>query len=143
MPQSDYNLWIFGKAVPTVGVDFCHAAAEYSYTAQDYIDFGFTDPHVERGDKFGLHIVINETFTTGSSLAELDIWIVTGTTSSPTTKLTGRAFLLADLAAGKHYFIPCKGKVQRYLGAYGVPNTGAATAGQVCMWFGPDGDGAE
>jgi len=143
MPQSDYKLWIFGKAVPTVGVDLCHSAAEYSYTAEDLVDFGYTDPHVERGGKFGLHVIINETFTTGSSLASLLISIVTGTTSSPTTKLTGRTFLIADLVAGKHYYIPCAGKVQRYLAAYAEPNTGTATAGQVCMWFGPDEDGAE
>jgi hypothetical protein len=143
MPQSDYKLWVFGKAVPTVGVDLCHAAAEYSYTAEDCINFGVTTPDVAKGDKFGLHFVINETFTTGSSLASLLVSIVTGSSSSPTTKLTSRTFLLADLAAGKHYYIPCYGKVLQYLGFYAEPNTGTATAGQVSAWFGPNSDGAE
>jgi hypothetical protein len=135
MGMSDYKLWLHGKATPTVGVDIGHAADEYS---EDEVDFGVTNPNVGAGGKCGLHFVINESFN--ANLTSAQVWIVHGAATAPTTLLIGRYFLLAELVKGKHYFIPMPPTNLQFVRAY-FDLTGVPTAGQVCMWLGPDEDG--
>ena len=115
-----------------------NAGDEYT---DDEVNFGFASPNVGRGGKFGLHVVVTTTFTGLDSGA--NIWIAHGTATAPTTKSVGRFFAVADLIAGKHYFIPGPHSILQFArGLFDVVSENA-TAGAATMWFGPDEDGAE
>ena len=137
MPMSDYVLWLHGKAAPTIGVDIGHSGSEYS---EDEIDTEITYPAWK---DWGLHMIVNETFTT--TLTSIDLNLINGAATTPTAIVSSRpTILLAALTAGKHFYVPFpKGKAMaRYIRGYVVINSGNPTGGQVCMWIGPP-DGSE
>lgn len=132
MGLSDYVFWVHGKDAPTTGVIIGQSGDEYS---ADEVDFEITTPGIEKSGNFGLHILVQTDFAT---MVDNNVWIVTGAATSPTTKLIGRYFVLADLVAGKHYYIPAPpGGMLRYARALWDVVTTNPTAGKVSMWFGP------
>lgn len=136
MGMSDYLLWIHGA--PSLGVAIGRSGSEYS---ADEIDFEITSPGVCKSGNFGLHIWITVSFAT---MVSGEFWIVTGASTSPTTGLIGRRFVLAQLTAGKHYFVPCpRGGLLRYARAYYEVVSTNPTAGLICMAFGPATGGEE
>ncbi len=131
MPQYDYLMLVCSAALYTTDA--------YAYTAVgNVVNFGITQPDLGKAGKFGLHVVITTAFT--ASLTDCVIWIVHGAGATPTTKLSGRYFTLAQLAVLTHYFIPCAPGLLQYASLFwdtnGTPGAGALTA-----WFGPDEDG--
>lgn len=139
MPMAqDYYNYVHGKAAPTTGVDIVHAASEYS---EDELDTELTSPGFLKDGKSGLHILVNEAFDT---LTSITFHIVHGAATAPTTSVISRLILLASLVAGAHIYVPFPAGVQllRYVRGYAELGGSAASAGQVCMWFGPP-DGSE
>lgn len=131
MPLYDYKFLLSdAQAVMT-------AADEYS---TNYVDFGYADPNVGRGGKFGLHLVVTTAFTGLDS--GCNVWIVDGTTTSPTTKTVARFLAVASLTAGAHFYIPGPHSLQRYVRCYYDLVSEVATAGAFTAWLGPDEDGA-
>lgn len=101
------------------------------------IDFEVTTPKV--GHNFGMHIIITATFATTVSI---DFKVMTGAATAPATNIAAhRNLLLADLVAGKHYFIPVPPTLERYVRAYYDVNTNA-TAGKVTVYLGESGQGS-
>jgi hypothetical protein len=136
MGMSDYLLWLHGA--PALGVAIGQSGSEYS---ADEVDFEITTPGVEKSGNFGLHIQVTVSFT---GMVSGEFWIVTGAATAPTTGLSGRRFLLAQLTAGKHYFVPCApGGLLRYARAYYEVVSTNPTAGLVCLYFGPRTGGEE
>lgn len=137
MGMSDYLLWLHSKAT-AAGTAIGQSGDEYS---EDEVDFELTTPGIEKSGNFGLHIQVQTSFET---MVDCIVWIVTGAATAPTTKVIGRSFVLADLVAGKHYFIPCpRGAMLRYARALWDVVTTNPTAGKVSMWFGPATGGEE
>ena len=132
MPIRDYKLGLNAITGQTM-VD-----GNYS-TDESY--FGYADPNVGRGGKFGLHIVVITTYETLTSGGE--IWVVHSTGGTSTERHMGRWFAVASLTAGKHYFLPCGHSLKAYARAKFVKTTEDASAGALTLWFGPDEDGAE
>lgn len=116
--------------------------AEYSYTSKgNVVNFGMTQPDLAKAGKFGLHIVITTKYET--TMTACEIWIVHGSGATPTTRLVGRYFAIADMLAGKHFFIPCSPGLLQYAALHGTPATGNPGSGKMTAWFGPDEDGTE
>lgn len=106
----------------------------------DEVNFGVTNPNMGKSGMFGMHIIVTTTFATTVSI---DFKAIDGAASAPTTHiLAQRNLLLADLVAGKHYFIPFPPSMLQYVRAYYDVNTDA-TAGKVTVYLGEPGQGAE
>lgn len=127
MPAYDKNLLLCEAQV------LGNAADEYT---TDEVNFGITTPAPNKSGIFGLHVVITTAFAGLDSGAI--IWIVDGASTSPTGKHTGAFFTAAELAANKHYFIPCSNRalLQYARGLFDIVNE-VATGGAATMWFGP------
>ena len=130
-PMYDYKFLVHSNAA--IGA----AADEYS---TDEVNFGVANPDIGRGGKFGLHIVVTEAFAGIASGAVF--WIIHGAATAPTTKHIGRFFTAAQLALGKHFFIPGGHTLLQYARML-FDESEVTTAGKVTCWFGPDEDGAE
>ena len=114
-----------------------NAADEYMDTE---IDFGVVTPAVNKGRKFGLHMVVTTTYTGLDSGAI--VWICHGAATAPTTKHTGMFIPVASLVAGKKFYIPCGSiaLLQFCRGLFDIV-TEVATAGASTCWLGPpDGE---
>ncbi len=135
MPMYDYKYLLLSAAALGNGGD------EYAYTAKgNVINFGQTTPGEVQGGKFGLHCVLTTAYA--GTMTTCEIWVVTGSGATPTTKLVGRYFAVADMTVGRHIYIafPPTGILQyasMWIDVAGTPDAGAMTA-----WFGPDEDGA-
>ncbi len=137
-PASDYKLWVHSKDAPTTGTAIGAAGDEYS---ADEINCGQTYQPISGAENFGLNIEIMQTFT---DLTSVLISIVHGAATAPTTVLASRYFVLADLVAGKVFFIStCGAKVKQFMRAYFDLTGTNPAAGKVNMWFGPRAGGAE
>ena len=133
MPKYDYLFLLHDDT------DIGHAADEYS---TNEVDFGMTNPDINKSGNFGLHMIVTEAFTDLDSGANL--WIVHGAATSPTTKHTGMFIPVANLTLGAHFFVPCGSiPLLRYARALFDIVSESATLGEVTMYFGPGPDGAE
>ena len=132
MPIYDYKMLLASAQV------LGNAGDEYS---DEEVNFGVANPNLGRSGKFGLHVIVTTSFATLTSGAI--IWIIHGAETAPTTKLVGRFFTAAQLAAGKHYFIPGGHTLLQFARALFDVVTENATAGAATLYFGPDEDGAE
>jgi hypothetical protein len=142
IPMSDYYGWLHGRTRAAdgsfAGTVICQSGAEAS---ELYLDAGKTYSDEGGQQQMGVHVLVTVDFATTVSIR----FDVVHNTGAPTTaKVIGsRVLLLAELVAGKHYFIPFFAKdILRYLGVYATPSTNP-TAGALCMWVGPGPDGAE
>ncbi len=135
MPINDYKMRI------CTALAFMTAGNEYAYTVDNVVNFGVTEPDLGKDGKFGAHLVITTTFAT--TMTSCEIWIVHGSGATPTTKLTGRYFAIADMPAGAHLYIPCAPGLLQYASIYGLPTGGNPGTGNLTAWFGPDSDGAD
>ena len=135
MPMYDYKYLICSALALMTG------GAEYGYTVGNQVNFGRAKPDLGKAGKFGLHIVITTTFAT--TMTACEIWIVHAATENPTVRLVGRYFAIADMVAGKHFFIPCSPGLLQYASLHGTPTTGNPGTGNLTAWFGPDEDGTE
>ena len=135
MPIKDYEFQILDAQALGNGGD------EYAYTSKgNVINFGVTTPRVEKGMKFGLHVVLTTAYA--GTMTTCEMWIVTGANATPTTKVIGRYFAVADLTLGRHIFIPCPpGDLLQYASMW-LDVTGTPDAGAMTAWFGPDEDGS-
>lgn len=119
-----------------------HAVTTDDYSS-DQIDFGYDNPNPGRGGKFGMHVVVTETFVNLNQ--GIILWIVTASTASPTEstdKHIGRFVPVAKMIVNAHFFIPGGHSLARYArGWWDVVST-AADGGKLTAWFGPDEDGA-
>ena len=132
MPITDIKNWLHGKAAPTTGVAIGASGDEYS---EDELDFETAYPGFAKGGAdVGLHMVINESFNT---LTSVMLTVAHGAATAPTTVLVSRYFVLADLVAGKHYYVPMPPSVLRYVRALFDLTGSNPTTGKVCMWIGP------
>ena len=136
MPIYDYKYLLLEAQALGNGGD------EYAYTAKgNVINFGVTTPGLGKSGKFGLHVVLTTAYAGTMSVCEM--WVVTGANATPTTKVIGRYFIVAELTIGKHFFIPCPpGSLLQYASMW-LDVTGTPDAGAMTAWFGPDEDGAE
>lgn len=102
------------------------------------VNFGVTTPNVQKGDQFGLHIVITTAFTGLAS--GVIMWLIHGAATSPTTKHSGMFIPVAQLVAGAHFYIPA-GSVPllSFVRAHFDAVSEAATAGALTAWVGPPG----
>lgn len=132
MPMYDYKYLLCSEQV------LGNAADE---NADNEVNFGVTNPNVGRSNMFGLHIIVTTTFTGLDSGANIEI--VHGASTGPTTVCASRFFAVADLAAGKHYFIPAPPSLLQYASANFNIVSEVATAGKATMYFGEPGQGAE
>ncbi len=136
MPINDYKLLVLDNQALSVG-----GADAYAYTALgNVINFGVTQPDLAKAGKFGLHIVIETAYA--ADMTSCEIWIVHGSGATPTTKLSGRYFTVAQLSLGAHLFIPCAPGLLQYASLY-LDITGIPAAGAMTAYFGPDEDGTE
>jgi len=117
---------------------FGNAADE---NADNEINFGVTNPNVGRSNMFGLHIIVTTTFTGLDS--GVNIEIVHGAATAPTTVCASRFFAASALAAGKHYFIPAPPSLLQYASMNFNIVSEVATAGAITAYFGEPGQGAE
>lgn len=108
--------------------------------ASNEVNFGVTNPNVGMSGMFGLHIVVTTTFTGLNS--GVNIEIVNGASTTPTTVCASRFFAVGDLVKGKHYFIPAPPSLLQYASAKFNIVSEAATAGAATMYFGEYGQGA-
>jgi hypothetical protein len=131
---------------PAAGLAIGHAASiEYS---EGQLDFGLTYPRISCGGvPFGLHVLIMEAYA--GNIASATIGIVHGASSTPATVLQSRTMVVAEMTLGNKIFIPMESMAQavlgtadmRYLAAFWTSNA-TASAGKVCMWFGPPTGGS-
>lgn len=108
--------------------------------ADNEVNFGVTNPNVGRSGMFGLHIVVTTTFTGLDS--GVNIEIVHGASTGPTTVCASRFFAVGDLVAGKHYFIPAPPSLLQYASMNFNIVSEVATAGKITAYFGEPGQGA-
>jgi hypothetical protein len=128
MPMYDYLYLLESDTAITVD----------AYSTSE-VDFGVTNPNVAMNGNFGMHIIVTTSFVTTVSI---DFKAIDGAATAPTTHiLAQRNLLLADLVAGKHYYIPFPPSMLRYVRAYYDVNTNA-TAGKVTVYLGEPGQGA-
>jgi len=109
--------------------------------ADNEVNFGVTNPNVGRANMFGLHIIVTTTFTGLDS--GVNIEIVHGAATAPTTVCASRFFAASALTAGKHYYIPAPPSLLQYASANFNIVSEVATAGACTMYFGEPGQGAE
>lgn len=107
----------------------------------DEVNFGVTNPNPALSGKFGLHVVVTTAFTGLDS--GVNIGVVHGASTAPTTKHTFRFVAVADLTLGKHIFIPLGGPLLKYARMQFDAVSEAATAGALTSWFGPGPTGAK
>jgi hypothetical protein len=141
IPMSDYYGWLHGRTRASgvmAGTAICASGAEAS---ELYIDSGKTYSDESGQQNLGVHIYVTEVFATTVSI-RFDV--VHNSTAPTTAKVIGsRVLTLAELAVGKHYFIPFyAAKILECLGFYATPSTNPTT-GKICAWIGPGPDGAE
>ena len=109
--------------------------------AEHEVCFGVTNPNVGMSNMFGLHIIPTTSYTGLDS--GVNIEIVHGANTGPTTVCASRFFTAAQLAVGKHYYIPAPPSLLEYASAnFNIVNQ-VATAGALTMYFGEPGQGAE
>ena len=108
--------------------------------ATNEVNFGVTNPNVGRSNMFGLHVIVTTTFTGLDS--GVNIEILHGASTGPSTVLASRFFAVADLVAGAHFFIPAPGTLLQYASANFNIVSEVATAGAATMYFGEPGQGA-
>jgi hypothetical protein len=144
IPMSDALAWLHGKDRSSdgsfAGTAICHSASEAS---ELYLDGEVTYLDLGGRPGLGLMIYVTETFNT---LAGILFEIVHSASAAPTTTnvIGARYLALADLVAGKRYFIPFYAKtILRYLGAYAALDGSACSAGKVCMWIAEGPAGAD
>jgi hypothetical protein len=109
--------------------------------ATNEINFGVTNPNVGRSGMFGAHIIVTTTFTGLDS--GVNIEIVHGASTSPSTVCASRFFAASALTAGKHYFIPAPPSLLQYASVNFNIVSEVATAGACDIYFGEPGQGAE
>jgi len=129
-PMSDYKFALNDK----------QAMVDTNYTT-DEVNFGVTNPNVGRSNKFGAHIIV--TTAAGGATEGVYFEVHHGAATAPTTPHMRRYFTLAQLAAGKHYFIPCGQTLLQYARVICSKHTTDLNAGNFQIYFGPDEDGAE
>lgn len=116
-----------------------------AFTADGYstdeINFGITNPNPALSGNFGLNVVVTTAFTGMAS--GVDIGVVHGASTAPTTKHTSRRFAVGDLTLGKHIFIPLGGPLLQYARMQWDVVSESATAGALTSWFGPGPIGAK
>ncbi len=130
MPMSDYLMNLNVK----------QAMVDGNYTT-DEVNFGVANPNAGRTAKFGAHIIV--TTVAGGATEGVYFWVCHAATTGPTVHHMGRFFTLAELAAGKHYFIPCGKSLLQYARVKCTKHTTDLNAGNFQIYFGPDEDGAE
>ncbi len=105
------------------------------------IDFGVTNPNCGKSGKFGCHVLITTTY---SDLTQGGDFIIKhGAASAPATELIRRRIAVADMVAGRHFFIPFPPTNLRYVRLKTVPVSVTSTNGAHTAWLGPDEDGTE
>ena len=135
MPMYDY------KYLLCTALAFMTAGDEYAYTVGNVVNFGVTEPDLAKAGKFGAHIVVTTAFAT--TMTSCQIWIVHGDGATPTTKLSGRYFAIAQLSEGAHLYIPCAPGLLQYASIFGAPTGGNPGTGNLTAWFGQPDDGCD
>ena len=126
MPMYDY------KFLLDEATDQCAAASTYT-TAE--INFGVANPNCAAQQEFGAHVVITTTYT---DLTEgVNVWVMHGAATTPTTKLIARTLAVADMVAGAHFFIPMPPTNLQYVRLKFVPVSTTSTNGACTTWLGP------
>lgn len=127
MPMYDYHMLLCSEQV------LGNAADEYT---DDEVYFGMTTPDLTGSGNFGIHMVVTTTFTGLDS--GVNLWIVHGAATTPTTKHTAMFIPVSELVAGAHFFVAA-GNRQLLAYARGLFDivSEVATAGAATIWFGP------
>lgn len=129
MPMYDYKFLLQSDTAVTVDVMMTNE-----------IDFGLTYPGVNKGGKFGMHVILTSTFTSLASGAIF--WIMSSATSAIAStnyaaKHSGMYVPVADLVIGTHFFIPMgSGKMYQYNAGLFDAVTGSAVNGAFTAYFG-------
>ncbi len=104
------------------------------------VNFGTANPNCAKNGKFGCHILITTTYT---DLTEGgDFVVMHGTSTAPATRLITRRLAVADMTAGKQFFIPFPPTNLQYVRLKTIPVSTTSTHGAHTAWLGPDEDGA-
>lgn len=113
---------------------FGNSGSEYT---DDEVNFGVTTPALNKGNMFGLHMIVTTAYT------DLDsgciMWIVHGAATTPTTKHSGMFIPVASLVKGARFFVPCSLGVDilQYARGYFEVVSENATLGNSDVYFGP------
>ena len=126
MPMYDYKLLIHEAT------DMCNAASTYS---SGEINFGVTNPNVGANQNFGAHIVVTTAYTNLES--GVDVWVVHGAATTPTTKLCNRRLPVASMTAGAHFYIPIPPTNLQYMRLEFIPVSETSSNGACTAWLGP------
>lgn len=102
------------------------------------INFGVTNPGVNKSGMFGMHVIVTTTF--GSLTEGVIWWILQGATTGLTTsstKHTGMFIPVAQMVKGAHFFIPMGSvpMLQFACGLFDAVST-SANAGKTTVYFG-------
>lgn len=110
--------------------------------SQNEVNFGIATPGVADAGNFGAHIVITQAYTAINSGAVM--WVCTGASTAPTTKVVGRSLTKTQLGVlNAHYFLPIPpGSLLQYARLKGAIVSENSTLGKMTCWFGPDTDGS-
>jgi hypothetical protein len=105
------------------------------------IDFGVANPNCAKNGAFGCHVVITTTYTDLNSGG--DFVVMHSAAAAPATRLITRRLAVADMVAGRHFFIPFPPTNLRYVRLKTIAVSETSTNGAHTAWLGPDQDGTE
>ncbi len=132
MPMYDYKYLLCSEQV------LGNAADE---NADHEVNFGVASPGVGNLGIMALHIIVTTTFTGLDS--GVNIEVVHGANTGPTTVCASRFLAVAALVKGKHYQVLCPPSMLQYASMnFNIVNQ-VATAGKITAYFGEPGQGAE
>ncbi|MDD2657198.1 MAG: hypothetical protein PHD04_00870 [Candidatus Pacebacteria bacterium] len=121
-------------------LDSDHAVTTADYSTTE-VYFGRDNPNVGKSGMFGLHVIITTSF--GNMTEGMDIQICSDSTASATTVIASRHLAVAEMTAGKHFYIPAPPSIAGYCRARWNVTSTAANAGKLTGYFGEPGQGAD
>ena len=102
------------------------------------INTGVTNPGFEKSGQFGLHIIIDTTFTSGTE--GLNVWVVHSASDNISTsseKVSGMFIPVAEMTKATHFFIPIGSrKLLQYLGVFFDVVSTSLASGYLTVYFG-------
>ena len=127
MPVYDYKYLLTDNGIVTTDI-----------VSTNTVNFGVAKPNVNKGGKFGLHIIITTAFTGAASGMDFSIvHSASDNLSTSSTKHTTARIQVSDCTAGAHIFIPMASHTMlQYVGAVAAHVSEALTAGYVTMYLG-------
>jgi hypothetical protein len=127
MPVYDYKYLVSDTLVVTTD-----AFGLYS------LNTGETVPKLNKGGKFGLHVIVMTAFTGAASGVDFAVVIsAADDIATSSIKHTVARVFIAALTKGAHIFIPLGSQpLLQYIGAAVLHVSEAVTAGAVTMYFG-------